>query len=373
MLAIATQCTESYTYALSAQMPLVVQALRYAGNPEACFIMAGDKSKKVKDAFKDYEDHLKGAGVKCHPVFLDGLADNKKANPHEKDSNLVIARMQNAAWNKARSLGAEQLWNLESDILPEPKTLRTLMGVLDMDPGWYDAAIATYPNQGFIGGRGTPVNWICPNAYPEERNIPLTLTAKLQARDRRIKYLKASGENATEKEKDEWKELEKELRQAPPKGTIWQRSAVRWRMRGWLDEAYPGIGLGSVVPIEWMGVGCTLMSRRALDLAHFIGYDGGCTQDLWMCWRAWHPAGLRLAASTHALASHVKRIKIPKVEAKAAWPAYPSIFGKPPIRAREEIKAAPERLETRIYYARHELNGECYGHLRMEERVWDGF
>lgn len=373
MLAIATQCTESYIYALHAQMPLVVQALRYAGNPEACFIMAGDRSKKVKAAFDDYADHFKDVGVKCHGLFLDGLTDNKAANPHEKASNLVIAKMQNAAWNKARCLGAERLWNLESDILPEPKTLRTLMGVLDMDPGWYDAAIATYPNQGFIGGRGTPVNWICPNAYPEERNISKELTAKVEARDRRIKHLKACGDDPSEKDKEDWKELEKELRQAPPKGTIWQRSAVRWRMRGWLEEAYPGIGLGAVVPIEWMGVGCTLMSRKALDLAHFIGYDGNCTQDLWVCWRAWHPAGLRLAASTHAVASHVKRIKVPEVKAKAAWPSYPGIFGKPAIKGRAAIEAKAEHIETRIYNARHELMGEYYGHLRMEERVWDGF
>jgi hypothetical protein len=55
-----------------------------------------------------------------------------------------------------------------------------------------------------------------------------------------------------------------------------------------MDAAYPGLGIGAVVPSDRCGFGCTLMSKRALSLAQFDGYDGSGTEDLYMVWKRWH-------------------------------------------------------------------------------------
>jgi hypothetical protein len=49
------------------------------------------------------------------------------------------------------------------------------------------------------------------------------------------------------------------------------------------------------------------MSKRALALADFCGDDGGGTQDLFLCWQRWHPAGLRIACVPHVVCDHIKR------------------------------------------------------------------
>ena len=74
-----------------------------------------------------------------------------------------------------------------------------------------------------------------------------------------------------------------------------------------MDYAYPGIGLGAIVPSDWCGLGCTLLSKRALALADFNGYEGLGTQDLFLCWHRWHQAGLRIACVPHVVCDHIKR------------------------------------------------------------------
>jgi hypothetical protein len=124
------------------------------------------------------------------------------------------------------------------------------------------------------------------------------------------------------------------VKSSPPDGNIWEVTAKHgWRRRGWMDFAYPGIGYGAVVPSDWCGLGCTLLSKGALAHADFCGYDGRGTQDLFLCWSRWHPAGLRIACVPHVACDHIKRQA-----------------GKPEI------------LHHRAY---HEQEGECRGHLRV--------
>jgi hypothetical protein len=104
-----------------------------------------------------------------------------------------------------------------------------------------------------------------------------------------------------------------------------------------MDFAYPGIGKGAIVPSDWCGLGCTLLSAKALALAEFSGYDGRGTQDLFLCWHRWHPAGLRIACVPHCVADHVKRDKDGKIV---------------------------------HYRAYHETEGEYRGHLRVRQQEW---
>ena len=111
-----------------------------------------------------------------------------------------------------------------------------------------------------------------------------------------------------------------------------------------MDFAYPGIGEGAVVPSDWCGLGCTLMSKKALALADFNGYDGGGTQDLFLCWHRWHPAGLRLACVPHVVCDHVKREKA--------------------------LVDGQEKDVVSHYRAYHEQAPEYRGHLRVRKQPW---
>jgi hypothetical protein len=350
MLAIATYATKSYCYACEAQAPLVVASLRYAGlDPKSVlFVFAGDKSKESKAAFAHYKTRFDRMGVTCEHVTLN--VDCNDNGQHQKKSNLVIAQLQAAAFDEARCAGATQLWSLESDVLPQANALRSLLDTLAFDKGYYDVAMATYPNEAFLGGHGSPTNWIAANVAPDEREVPADLQAWLDYRDRR----RAAGMQPDPGEKAAWEQLEKDREACPPKGNVWQLNANRWRQRGWLDFAYPGMGIGGIVPVEWVGTGCTLLSERALNLAHFTGYDGGCTQDLWLCWRAWHPAGLHLATITHSICSHVKMRTVKETTTKD---------GK---------TVETERKRPFIHHAHHQLGTERHGHLNSDTKPWDG-
>lgn len=341
MLAITTYCTRNYAYALQAQLPLLVAALRYAQVQDAVFILAGDDSAEVAEAAALIKAGLERIKIPFERLVL-AVGDNENGR-HQRQSNLVIARLQNAAWHAARLHGADLLWSLESDILPQPNTLRVMMDVLAFDRGWYDVAFCTYPNAAFLGGRGNPSRWILPSIYEEERSLSPELAERVQKREARRKELAQTRATPTEAELAEWQKVAEEVEASPPQGSVWKLNASGWRQRGWLESAYPAVGLGAVLPSDWVGLGCTLMSRRAFDLAHFTGYEGGCTQDLWLCWRAWQPMGIRMAVIPHALCSHVK--------------------------LQRSADAPPKKI---IMHARHELGGECHGHLRSETREWCG-
>ena len=331
-LVITTYATARYTYALEAQAPLLLAALAYARiDPTDChWIYTSDGSPEAHAAFQTVTALLpKTLTTHHHP--LPNLHESPDGQ-HLTASNLTIAKLQAHAWHHARLLGATHVWSLESDILPNPNTLRTLLDTLTFDNHHYDVAMAAYPNAAYLGGHGTPQNWILPNVYEDERQLTPELTARLEARTKRT----ADPTPLTEDEIAAFKQLDTDLEAAPPKGNTFGLNAEGWRPRGWLESAYPGIGQGAIVPTHWVGLGCTLLSARALHLANWTGYQGHGTQDLWLCWRCWHPAGLRLAVVPHSLCSHMKRAKD---DTYTTW------------------------------FARHELGGPSHGHLRVDTVV----
>jgi hypothetical protein len=191
----------------------------------------------------------------------------------------------------------------------------------------------TYPNGLFLGGNGTPQHPIAEDFSEKERKLPPRLIRALEACREKLK-----AEPTSEKEGKRMGRLHERVKRCPPDGNVFEVTAKHgWRRRGWLDFAYPGIGRGSIVPSDWCGLGCTLLSAKALALATFEGYDGRGTQDLFLCWHRWHPAALRIACIPHCVADHVKRDKDGKI------------------------------VHHRAY---HETEGEYRGHLRVRQQPW---
>lgn len=303
MLAIATAATKSYLHA----WPQCVRSIASAAahHAEAHFIFATDESKESKAAEELLRAELP-EGWKITAIRMKGIEDDAKDYKHA--AQLRIAALQGSAFAFARSkLRADLLWSVESDNIVPANALRVLEWTLQMPDAagmpYYDIAAGTYPNGLFLGGFGTPQNPIAEDFLPSERKLKPRIKLCLEACEARLKSA------PSEKEMKRMGRLRERVKKAPPDGSnVWEVTAKHgWRRRGWMDFAYPGIGEGAVVPSDWCGLGCTLMNKRALAMADFCGYDGGGTQDLFLCWHRWHPAGLRIACVPHVVCDHVKR------------------------------------------------------------------
>jgi len=345
MLAIGTYATRSYTYAMREQLPMLVAALQYAEyQGEVVWIFACDNSSEAKTAFDRHARQLDKMGVKCHAIKVDCGRRDGKNKGHKQQSNKLIATMQAAAMGQARAFNVDEFWSLESDILPQAKTLRVCLDSLKWDKGYYDVVMCTYPNSNFLGGHGTPQHWICDNVYPDERKLPPDLQKRFDRRKKLMEYLSHKQKQPTMADRNEWRKVDELVKQCPPIGNVFALNARSgWRPRGWLTDAYPGVGMGALLPTRWVGMGCTLLSKRALSLAEFTGYDGGGTQDLWLSWKCWQAHGLNLAVSSHALCSHAK------------------------------IVQEKGKIKHIVYHAFHEMMGLQQGHLRMETRPFNTF
>ena len=109
--------------------------------------------------------------------------------------------------------------------------------------------------------------------------------------------------------KDEEKKVMEDIKKSPPKGNVYELNSKKWRKRGWMEYAYPSIGKGAIVPTDWVGLGCTLLSPKALSLAHFDGYLGKGTQDLYLGWHRWKQNKLNMCVTTHSICDHVIRAR----------------------------------------------------------------
>lgn len=295
-----------------------------------------DESEESKGA----EEVLKNAlpmGWEITTIRLKGIESDEK--DYKQTAQMRIARLQGLAFHFAKvKLKAEMFWNVESDNIVPANALRVLQWTLAMPDAdgqpYYDIAAATYPNGLFLGGFGTPQAQIAEDFLPEERILKPRLKLCM---DKCVERLRTQGTKADEKELKRMSRLRERVKKCPPNGTIWEVIAKHgWRRRGWMDFAYPGIGEGAVVPSDWCGLGCTLMSKRALALADFCGYEGKGTQDLFLCWQRWYPAGLKIACVPHIVCDHVKCEKDGIVH----------------------------------YVAYHESNPEQKGHLRVRKQPW---
>lgn len=346
MIAITVAATRSYLHA----WPQCVRAIAAAAwhLEEAHFILATDESREAKAAAEVATRELP-EGWKVTVLNLP-IKDDASTR-YKEAAQLRIAALQGAAFAFARKIRAARCLVVESDTIIPADALRVLEWTLSMPTAdgqpHYDIAAATYPNGLFLGGFGSQTHQIAEDFLPEERKLRPRLKLAFEECEKRLKTIKppTNAEEAQAAQKIGDKEgrrlgrLRERIKACPPDGNIWEVTAKHgWRRRGWLDFAYPGIGRGAIVPSDWCGLGCTLLSRRALAHADFTGYEGKGTQDLFLCWHRWAPAGLRIACVPHVVCDHIKR------------------------KSSEARADSPEILHHRAY---HELEGECRGHLRV--------
>jgi hypothetical protein len=299
-LALYTCATVGYGHALVHQARRIIAGLALETRPTATlFLFVTDSEAEVRPAADLYQ----AAGI---PVEI-LLTDRSGGENYQAAAQLLIASMRQAATTRALAWGADLCLALDSDVLPPPNALRSMIDMLAFDGGYYTIAFCPYPSQGggaFLGGRGTPQNPILPDFYEDEKDVPPELIEQRET-------LRASLANDTDPEPihQQLHEIEKQIRSLPPRENLFASNAKKWRRRGWFDFAYPALGRGAVVPVEWIGFGCTLMTRHALALCDFTGYDGKGTEDLYINFRRWHPAGLRIACIPHCPCDHVIRDK----------------------------------------------------------------
>jgi hypothetical protein len=349
MISIAVAATKSYLHAF----PQCVRAIAAAAahHAEAHFILATDESKEAKSAAELAQRELPD-GWKVTVLSLP-IKDDKSTR-YKEDAQMRIAALQGAAFAFSRKIRADMCWVVESDNVVPADALRVLEWTLAMPTAdgspHYDIAAATYPNGLFLGGFGSPQNQIAEDFLPTERKLKPRLKLCLEKCEERLKTIKppTNGEEAETAQKIGDKEgrrmvrLRERIKASPPDGNIWEVTAKHgWRRRGWMDFAYPGIGKGAIVPSDWCGMGCTLLSKRALAHADFCGYDGKGTQDLFLCWNRWYPAGLKIACVPHIVCDHIKH-------------------GSP--------EASEDILPIIHYRAYHEIDGEYRGHLRVRQQ-----
>jgi hypothetical protein len=292
VLAIATYATKSYFYAWPQFLRRIAAAAGH--HAEAHFILATDQSDEAKQAIEAARHELP-EGWRIQAVQLpldDGGAEGKD---YQVAAQMRIAALQGAAFAAARKIRATALWSVEADNLVPADALRVAEWTLQMPQAdgspYYEVAAVTYPNGLFLGGNGSPNHPIAEDFTEKERRLPPRLARALEVCRERLKT-----EPTSEREGKRLGRLHERVKRCPPDGNVFEVSGKHgWRRRGWMDFAYPGIGRGAVVPSDWCGLGCTLLSAKALALAEFSGYDGKGTQDLFLCWHRWHPAGLRIA------------------------------------------------------------------------------
>lgn len=337
-LAIATYATEKYSYALPNVGRRIASALHYANINKGTFIFIGDKTEKIKESALLYIRDVLPSDFEFKFIALN-LADKDKKN-YKNDAQLLIAQMQQSAFVEARKLDCDYFWSIESDVLVSPNSLQVSLDMLAFDKGYYDVCMCPYPSQGggsFLGGRGTYQKQIEEDFSDEERVVPEDLQKQLEERNKQIE-----DENFEPDEKwhEEGQELYKKVKECPPKENVFLANGKKWKKRGWLEYAYPAIGKGSVVPTDWVGLGCTLISRKALSYSNFDGYQGAGTQDLYLGWTFWKPNEINMCVTPHSICDHIIR--------KRGEDAEDQIF--------------EDFIHVQGY---HELEGELEGHLRQ--------
>lgn len=341
-LIITVAATGSYCYAMKTLARRVTGCLTAAGwaHPGRA-IIAGDNSKETRETIKQWKSALPTNWEVDHI----NVASEDLTSPNYKEgAQKLIARLRSAAFSEARKHDPDYCWSLDSDTLPPANALRCMIDMLNFDAGYYRVSTCPYPNEAFLGGRGTPQHPIGEDFLDYERVLTPELKAEIDA------LKKEAAENKDPAPSKEWldrkQKADEEMRKCPPDGNIWQVIAKHgWRARGWLDNCYPAVGKGAVLPSDWCGFGCTLMSREALSMANFEGYDGRGTEDLFVVWKRWYPAGLRINVITHCPCDHV-------------------IWSK---------KKGGDASEYTLIESFHEAQGEHIGHLRTKKSPWSEF
>ena len=301
MIFASTYATKRYGYALPNFGRRLASALSYS-KKSGFFLFVGDESKEIEQMANDYVAQVLPANWDFKLIQLP-VNDSGLQN-YKEDAQLLIAQMQSSAMTEARKVGANYFWSLESDVLVPYNALNVSLDVLAFDNGYYDIAMCTYPSQGggsFLGGRGSYQRQIGEDFEEDERVVPKELIK------RKKDHLKLKERN--EEWIEEIKKIDEEIKKCPPKGNVYTLNGKEWKPRGWMEYAYPAIGKGAILPTDWVGMGCTMLTEKALAMAHFDGYEGKGTQDLYLGWNRWKPHGLNMCVTTHAICDHVIRVR----------------------------------------------------------------
>jgi len=329
----ATYFTERWCYCIESWFEHFSSAVDgFSGT----LILSTDDSEACNEKVATITTRLKRIGWESVHLVTKIDGDNQKA--YDISAQKIIARIQNKAFSEARSLGADLFWSIESDILVPPNSLKVLIQSLEFDDGYYGVSMVTYCNGQFLGGRGTPRNQICEDFDAEEREIPKDLKERHKKLKEEFEESYKSKKEPSKTLLDKSKKINDEIKACPPIGNVFFLNSKKWRKRGWMDSAYPAIGRGAILPTDWVGLGCTLMNKKALSLATFDGYELKGTQDLFLCWSRWQPNDIRLCVIPHIVCNHVKR------------------------KVGEDGKRTDEIY---ISHAYHETDGELVGHLRV--------
>ena len=333
---VATFATKRYDYALPNFGRRIASAIADSGISEGVFLFIGDKSEKIRESALLYIGEMLPKGWTFMFEAMD-VHDDKLKN-YKEDAQLLIAQMQGHGFAIARKHKASHFFSVEADVLVQPNSIRVALDCLHFDNGYYDVAMCTYPSQGggpFLGGRGSQYKHIEEDIASEERDVPEDLKDKKTALEEKLKEAK---EEEAEGIIKELRDCDDEIKKCPPFGNVYELNAKKWKKRGWMEYAYPAIGKGAIVPTDWVGLGATLLSRKALSLAHFDGYEGKGTQDLYLGWNRWKPAGINMCVTTHSICDHV-------------------------VRKRDgDDQLWDDFVHVHVY---HELEGEYEGHLRQ--------
>ena len=304
-LAITICATKNYTEAMFTQARRIA---RQQDLPETGYlIISGDDSKEVKEVITFYKSLLPNWEIK-HIISVKGDGGKNYQIP----AQLTIATMREMAFQEALKLKATHCWSLDSDVLPPAECLAHLIWGLSMPNNYYEVSFAPYPSQGgglHLGGFGSQQQQINPDFLEDERILTPDILAERMALSELEEHAKSKLHPYTEIQSHfHLSDYQKRLEQnCPPKGNVFKLNADKWRRRGWFEMCYPAVGKGALVPVDWIGFGCTLMTARALRLADFSGYEGKGTEDLYINWFRWYPAGIKICSIPHVSCDHIIR------------------------------------------------------------------
>lgn len=309
ILAICISATKSYLYAWEQCIRGITAAVSHYNSGH--FIYASDDSKECKNALEFAKQNLP-ANWQIHNIVFKDL--NDKEEKYQRQSQIIIAKLQGATFHKARQIKADLCFSVESDVILKGDSLRVLEWALSMPAAdgspIYDISSGTYNNSSPLLGFGTPQNPIAEDFLPHERKLKPRIKLVFEECEKRIKsFTKESKKEQIEKEHKRMARIYKVIKKCPPDGNIWEiTSKYGFRRRGWWENAMPGAAsVAHAFHSDWCGLGNTLMSKKALSLADFNGYDGSGTQDLYLCWKKWYPAGLKIIGVPYVYCDHIKQ------------------------------------------------------------------
>lgn len=298
---IILPCTELYAYAIEECVRAIYISLN---GRHADLYLCTDKTGSVISKISTIP---KVDNVKITEIAIDVLDSGNKA--YNQKAQIIIARLLGAGLDIAKDRDYDYCWIVESDVIVHPNALDCLMWAQNYPSSpKYDVTVATYYNGSFLCGRGTPYSHISEDYLPSEKIGGVELSKKIKAMSKKLNAFASKRKNPPKEMIKEMDNLHKKLKECPPKANVFALNAKKWRKRGWLDQAYAGSAVqGAVLPTDWCGNGCTLLSKKALKLSNFIGYAGHGTQDLFLCWNKWYPAGIKIGLVVGVPAYHVKR------------------------------------------------------------------